>query len=104
MKQRIFRWVSILVGIGLAVFAVELTAVAWLYVEDGRYTPAAKLFERTQNTYVRDVTRGTSCRFIDTLYPHPYVAFVHHANPPCGNFWVNNAGLYRSGLPRHQAS
>ena len=99
MKQRIFRCVSILVGIGLAVVAVELTAIAWLYVEDGRYTPAAKLFERTQNTYVRDVTKGTSCRFIDTLYPHPYVAFVHHANAPCGSYWVNNAGLYGPDFP-----
>lgn len=94
MKQRIFRWVSILGGIGLAVIAVELTAIVWLYIEDGRYTPASQLFERTQNTYVRDVTRGTTCRFIDTLYPHPYVAFVHHANPPCGSYWVNNVGLY----------
>ena len=99
MKQRIFRWVSILAGIGLAVVAVELTAIAWLFIEDGRYTPAAQLFERTQNTYVRDVTRGTGCRFIDTLYPHPYVAFVHHANPPCGNYWVNNVGLYGPDFP-----
>ena len=99
MKQRILRWISILVGIGLALVAVELTAIAWLYIEDGRYTPAAELFERTQNTYVRDVTRGTGCRFIDTLYPHPYVAFVHHANPPCGNFWVNNVGLTGPDFP-----
>ena len=59
-------------------------AIVWLYLEDGRYTPAAELFERTQNTYVRDITKGTACRYVDTLYPHPYLAFVHHANPPCG--------------------
>jgi len=63
------------------------------------YTPAAGLFERTQNTYVRDVTRDTGCRFIDTLFPHPYVAFVHHANPPCGIFWVNNVCLYGPDFP-----
>ncbi len=94
MKQRIFGWVSAVIGIFLALAAVEVTAIAWLYLEDGRYTPAAQLYERTQNTYVRDSTKGSSCRYVDTLFPHPYVAFVHHANPPCGMPWVNNIGLF----------
>jgi hypothetical protein len=99
MKQRIFGWISIFIGIVLALATVEVVAIAWLYIEDGRYTPAAELFERTQNTYVRDMTKGTACRFIDTLYPHPYVAFVHHANPPCGLPWVNNVGLFKPDFP-----
>lgn len=99
MKQVLFRCLSILIGIVLALAAVEVAAIAWLYVEDGRYTPAADLFERTQNTYVRDVTKGTACRFVDTLYPHPYLAFVHHANPPCGIPWVNNVGLFGPDFP-----
>ena len=99
MKQRLFRWISILVGVVLALAATEVMAVVWLYLEDGRYTPAAELFERTQNTYVRDMTNGTACRFIDTLYPHPYLAFVQHANPPCGISWVNNAGLFGPDFP-----
>ena len=99
MKQRIFGWISVLIGIVLALATVEVAAIAWLYVEDGRYTPAAELFERTQNTYVRDMTKGTACRYIDTLYPHPYVAFVQHANPPCGIPWVNNVGLFGPDFP-----
>src|SRR5262245_10213657 len=83
MKRRIFSLVSILVGIVLAMAMIEGAAIAWLYVEDGRYTPAAELFERTQNTYVRDLMRGSDCRYVDALYPHPYLAFVHHGNPPC---------------------
>ena len=99
MKQRIFGWISILIGVVLALATVEVAAIAWLYIEDGHYTPAAELFERTQNTYVRDATKGTACRYVDTLYPHPYVAFVHHANPPCGQSWVNNVGLYGPDFP-----
>jgi hypothetical protein len=99
MKQRIFGWISILLGIVFALALIEVTAIAWLYVEDGRYTPAAELFERTQNTYLRDATKGTACRYVDTLYPHPYVAFVHHANPPCGQSWVNNVGLFGPDFP-----
>ena len=68
-------------------------------IEDGRYTPAAELFERTQNTYVRDTTKGSACRYVDTLFPHPYLAFVHHANPPCGIPWVNNVGLFGDDFP-----
>ncbi len=99
MKQRIFGWLSTLIGIVFALALVEVTAIAWLYVEEGKYTPAAELFERTQNTYVRDTTKGSSCRYVDTLYPHPYVAFVHHANPPCGPSNVNNVGLFNEDFP-----
>ena len=99
MKQRLFRAISILIGIVLALAAVEGMAIVWLYLEDGRYTPTAELFERTQNTYVRDATRGTACRYVDTLYPHPYVGFVRHANPPCGLSWVNNVGLGGPDFP-----
>jgi len=99
MKQRIFGWISILFGIVLSLAALEVTAIAWMYLEDGRYTPATELFDRTQNTYVRDATKGTSCRYVDTLFPHPYVAFVHHANPPCGLPWVNNVGLFGPDYP-----
>ncbi|WP_395709468.1 hypothetical protein [Reyranella sp.] len=99
MKQRIFGWITVLVGFVLALAMIEVAAIALLYVEEGRYTPAAELFQRTQNTYVRDATKGTSCRYVDTLYPHPYVAFVHHANPPCGMPWVNNIGLFGPDYP-----
>ena len=103
MKQRIFGWISILIGVGLGLALVEVTAIAWLYLEDGHYTPAAELFERTQNTYVRDATKGTACRYVDTLYPHPYVGFVHHANPPCGQALGQQCRAVRSGFSRHQA-
>ncbi|HYI04860.1 MAG TPA: hypothetical protein VD858_08210, partial [Reyranella sp.] len=99
MKKRLFSFISIVVGFVIALAAVEVMAIGWLYLEDGRHTPAAELFERTQNTYVRDMTRGTGCRFIDTLYPHPYWAFVHHANPPCGISWANNVGLFGPDFP-----
>jgi hypothetical protein len=98
-KRRLFGVISTVIGIALSVAAIEGTAVLWTMVEDGGYTPAAELFERTQNTYVRDLTRGTNCRYVDTLYPHPYVGFVHHANRPCGLKNVNNVGLFNDDYP-----
>jgi hypothetical protein len=99
MKQRIFGLISALIGIVIALAAIELTAIVWLYLEEGRYVSAEELFQRTQNTYVRDLTKGTSCRYVDTLYPHPYLAFVHHGNPPCGLPNVNNIGLLNTDFP-----
>jgi hypothetical protein len=93
MKRWIFSVMSILLGVVFALAMIEMAAIAWLYIEDGRYTPAAELFERTQNTYVRDLLRGSDCRYVDALFPHPYLAFVHHGNPPCGILNVNNVGL-----------
>src|SRR5579864_592744 len=99
MKRRIFAGITTLIGIILALAAVEVTATVWLIIEDGHYTPADELFQRTQNTYVRDLTRGKDCRYVDTLYPHPYVAFVHHGNPPCGLANINNVGLFNDDFP-----
>ncbi len=99
MKRRLFGWVAALIGLLLSLGAVELMAIAWLMIEDGRYTPAAELFQRTQNTFVRDLTKGGNCRYIDTLYPHPYLAFVHHANPPCGLKNLNSIGLLNDDYP-----
>ncbi len=93
-KQRLHALASLAIGFVLALALVELAATAWLYVEDGHHTPAAKLFERTRNTYVRDLTPDSGCRFVDTLFPHPYLAFVHHGNPPCGATNVNDIGLF----------
>ena len=99
MKRRIFGLVSTLIGIVLAFALIEVAATLWLTIEDGHYTPASELFDRTQNSYVRDMTRHTDCRYVDTLFPHPYVGFVHHANPPCGKPWVNNVGLFGPDFP-----
>ena len=99
MKKRIFGLISTLIGIVFALAIIEGGATLWLMLEDGHYTPAAQLYERAQNTYVRDMTKGSSCRYVDTLYPHPYVAFVHHGNPPCGLPNVNNIGLLNADFP-----
>jgi len=99
IKRFLFGCISAVIGIVLALAAIEGLAILWLTIEDGHYTPTAELFERTQNTYVRDMTRGTACRYVDTLYPHPYVGFVHHGNPPCGIPNVNNVGLFNDDFP-----
>jgi hypothetical protein len=98
-RRRLYAWISTLIGIVFALALIELTATVWLYLEDGRYTPASELFDRAQNTYVRDLTKKSDCRYIDTLFPHPFLAFVHNGNPPCGILNVNNIGLFNDDYP-----
>ena len=99
MKKRFFKLASIALGLVFAATLMEVAAVAWLCIEDGRYTPASELFNRVGNTYVRNAGNRTVCRYADSLYRHPYVAFVHHADPPCGFAWVNNVGLFKPDFP-----
>ena len=69
-------------------------------VRDDRYISASDRFDRLANTYITDVTKGgSSCRYVDTVFPHPYLGFVHHGNPPCGLPNINNVGLFNDDFP-----
>jgi len=99
MKRVAFGAVSTLIGIVVALASFEVFAIAWQTLQDGRYTRATELFDRLQNTYVRDATNATGCTYVDTLFPHPYLGFVQHDTPPCGMEKVNNIGLTADDFP-----
>lgn len=99
MKQRIFGWIATLLSAVLTLAAVEIAATLWQTLHDGHYTPAPLLFERTPNLFIRDVIKNKGCVYADTLFPHPYLAFVHTGNPPCGPSNVNNIGLFNADFP-----
>jgi len=40
VEPRLFGWIAGLIGLVLSLGAVELMAIAWMTLEDGRYTPA----------------------------------------------------------------
>jgi hypothetical protein len=52
------------------------------------------------NTFTASITKpNLGCRYVDALYPHPYLGFVRHGNPPCGSPEVNNIGLFGPDFP-----
>src|SRR5262245_37358558 len=53
------------------------------------------------NAYVRELRGSTfgGDRYVDTLFPHPYLGWVHHGNPPTGVRDVNNVGLFGRDFP-----
>lgn len=98
-KRTVLRVVSIVIGIVIALLCFEAAATAWLALRDGKYTSAAKLFGQNTYTFVQSAARQTGCRYGDTLYPHPYVAFVHSKGQPCSLPNINNAGLFGPDFP-----
>jgi hypothetical protein len=98
-KRIAFRIAALVLGLFVVIAGIELAANVYLYARDGRYVPARQRLDALGNTFTNNLTRGRSgCRYVDTLFPHPYLAFVHHANPPCG-LTVNNIGLFGPDFP-----
>ncbi len=102
MRRAAYAVISTLIGIVITLVSFEVLAIAWQTLQDGRYTPATTLFDNLQNTYVRDATKDTGCTYVDSLFPHPYLAFVQHDTPPCGRNYVNNIGLAGDDFPPHK--
>ncbi len=85
----------------LILVVLEGTAKVVYAVREGGYVSTAELFARNSNEFIRDLERPEDdCTYLDTLYPHPYLAFVHHDTPPCGiRSQLNSQGLFGEELP-----
>jgi hypothetical protein len=100
MKKLAFALIAIVLGIVLAALLVEGLAITVFTVREREFVPARERLRRVANTFVEDVTRPRQeCQYIDSLFPHPYLAFVHHGNPPCGRANTNNIGLHGEDFP-----
>ena len=105
MKNLLFNLIALALGLCLAAVIGETLAIAYLTVRDGQYISARDRFLRFKNTYIADATKGaSSCRYVDTLFPHPYLGFVHHRNPPCGMASINNVGLFNDDFPLQRSA
>jgi len=100
MKRVLLPVAAILITLTLLTIGIELIATVLLYVSDGRYVPARERFASKTTTFVQDLAGDRKdCGYLDTLYPHPYVGFVHHGNLPCGIPDINNVGLFGPDFP-----
>ena len=99
MKRFVLPTAAILITVLLCLAGIELMATAYLYATEGRYVAARSRFASKTNTFVQGLADGRECGYLDTLYPHPYLGFVHHGNPPCGIPDINNVGLFGPDFP-----
>ena len=105
MKNLLFSLIALVLGLCLAAVIGEALAIAYLTARDSQYISARDRFSRFKNTYIADATKGaSSCRYVDTLFPHPYLGFVHHRNPPCGMASINNVGLFNDDFPPQRSA
>ena len=93
---RIVGWVAIIASVLLT---AELGTFVYYTSRDGRFLSARSRLVNEPNSFVEAISDGTQCRYIDTLYPHPYVAFVHHNREHCPKLWLNPQGLFGRPIP-----
>jgi hypothetical protein len=67
-------------------------------VRNRSFVSVARMLAEEQNSFIREAKDSRNCTYLDTLFPHPYLAFVHHGNPPCG-LAANNVGLFGRDFP-----
>jgi hypothetical protein len=77
---------------------LEAGFAVYYRVRNGRFVSVARMLAEEQNTFIRQAKDRRNCTYLDTLFPHPYLAFVHHGNPPCG-IEANNVGLFGRDYP-----
>lgn len=98
-KPRALVWLlaAILFVLFLAILTEGVFAV-YLFLRDGRWVSPAQRWAAQENLFIGDLTSGT-CRYVDSLFPHPYLVAVHTANPPCPTDFLNAQGLFGRDFP-----
>lgn len=103
-KAFLFGFFSIVLGLVVSVLLLELGATAYLTLHDHKFIPAHQRFEDASHPWFEGtIARPTDtyyCKHLYTLFPHPYLGWVYHGNPPCGYpKSINNIGLHRHDFP-----
>ncbi len=91
---------ALLVSLVFTLLLLELASFVVLGVRYHGFKSAHNRFQGDNaNTFLSWLSDKKDCGYVDTLYPHPYVGFVHHGNPPCGIANINNIGLFGRDYP-----
>jgi hypothetical protein len=78
---------------------LEAGCAGYYRVRNHRFVSVAQMLKEEQNTFIRLAKDERNCTYLETLFPHPFLAFVHHGNPPCGIVNANNVGLFGRDFP-----
>ncbi len=95
------RIVGILATALLLIFLLALSEVffaSYFFLSEGRWIWPSQRWSLQQNQFVAAATNET-CRYIDTLYPHPYLLAVYNGNPPCPTEFINPQGFSGRNFP-----
>jgi len=100
LKSILVKLAAIAVSVVFTILLLELASFAVLSVHyKNVVSPRERFRKDNNNTFISWMAAGRDCGYIDTLFPHPYLGFVHHDNPPCGTPGINNIGLFGRNYP-----
>lgn len=100
MKKRrakviLYNLTALVIGVTLALVFVEIMSAAYGYMQFGTFS-VTELYQLQQNnTFLRDIEL-TGNSYAATLFPHPYLGFVHRNGY---GIEVNNVGLLGPNFP-----
>lgn len=78
----------------------EIGCLVYFLVRDGRFISMSKRRENLLpgSMHVKGII-PTDVSYYETVFPHPWLGFVHHANPPLNLSHINNVGLFGRDFP-----
>jgi hypothetical protein len=98
LKSTLKKLLALALVLMLGAAALEIGATLYYRIGNGAFLSNAELLSREPGDFVRkDAAQG--CSYRDGLFPHPYLAWVRNANPPCGWDQISGQGLYGPDIP-----
>jgi len=88
----------------LLFFLLELISFTLITIITKKVYPIQKVKEinSENNMFIKDLSNKQKCTYLDTLFPHPYLGYVHWNNPKCKNptyAKVNKHGFFGPDYP-----
>ncbi len=100
MKKSAFYFVAAIITVTVLSVSLEVVFGAYYLVRNGGYISVNEMLDNEQNSYIQEMLDGnTECKYLDALFPHPYLGFVYHGKKPCGTANVNRSGMLGVDYP-----
>ena len=99
MRKPAFFILAFLISAFIVLLTAEGCSTLFYLIKDRKYLPVTERLAMESNTFINDLAGSNDCRYVDTLFPHPYLAHVHHKNQPCPYQFTNNLGLIGREYP-----
>ena len=87
---------------GLIIFLIILEATSKIVAYFGYgylKKPSLIISDDNLNIYIQDLEKVSKCTYYNSLFPHPYLGWVHWNNPKCSGPLVNSDGFISSEFP-----
>lgn len=97
MSRHFFKNILLCLASILFIFILlECSFTVFYFFKDRGYLSVIDKLSQEENQFINTLTNGF---YADTLFPHPYLAFVHHYTQRCPIKNLNSLGLFGHEYP-----